>query len=502
MEETILACTPVDSRNPLCTFPEFPGCFACDTTDWYYRGMLAFHFFCSGVAFIAIAIFVLKMIVAFPVVREELSNPTTAAPAGLICMACFKVFSGWGWEGKAITLTVAAVQVVLALWFVFISLAYSTLPDPGWYPNTTGVGLAAVKMFLYFPVPAMGLMGVSIVCLLLFFPLSLVRVWANKSISAPKAFVQMSGPAVVLYALTIINQPATVEQEMAILDLPGGYHASSFWIMHHKYYLPLMHFMFALTMIGAFSSVHAICVRWKDFRDKEFSPAHASFCAPLLSHVNAVQAYRGVVNKFGTRVPSGGALKLLLYNYWLLTLIIGTVLTFCITYEFVRRVPEWVNPEIDDDEIPPEPNETLIAKIITEGSAQDQIVQPYTSAAILQANETGTLLRVMRGHEDELGGRRYVRSRRVPSMGFDPTLNWRELDLERELMLDYVMNHAPRSRSRTLSFPHLFGGRGGNRSGWRQGITGGTQYNDEEEGRASNRGNRPYSMDMSFFTVK
>jgi len=491
-EETLPSCTPVDFHNPLCTFPEFPGCFSCPDDNWYYRSAVYFHFFCSAVSAAGIVVFVLKMIVAFPVVKEELSHPTTAAPAGLICMATFKVFSGWGWEGEVLVVSAAVVHMVLAMWFVFISMAYSSLPDPGWYPNTTGVGLAAVKMFLYFPIPAMGLMGISIVCLALFFPISVLRVFANRSISAPKAFVQMSGPAVVLYGLTIMSQPSTVEEELALLQLKDDIHESRYWKLHQQYYLPIMHFIFALTMIGAISAIHAVAVRWKDFKDKEFSPAHASFCAPLLSHVNAVQAYRGVVNKYGTRVPKGGFLKLVLYNYWLFTLIIGTLLTIYVTHAFLCHLPEWVNPYIEDDEIPPEPNETLIAKIITDGSAQDKIVQPYTSAAILQANETGSLMRVMRRRGDKPGTHRYVRSRRMPSIGFDPTLNWKELDLERELMLDYVANHSPRRRSRTLSIPHLFGGSK-------------RQVRDEEEGgdgRGSGRRDRPYSMEFFWNSIR
>lgn len=36
--------------------------------------------------------------------------------------------------------------------FIFISVVYKTLPEPSWFPNTTGIGLAAAKVFLYWTI--------------------------------------------------------------------------------------------------------------------------------------------------------------------------------------------------------------------------------------------------------------------------------------------------------------------------------------------------------------
>ena len=55
--------------------------------------------------------------IAFPVVRDELANPTTAAPIGLLCMAVEKVFGGsLGPVGMCIMFFASAVHTVVACW--------------------------------------------------------------------------------------------------------------------------------------------------------------------------------------------------------------------------------------------------------------------------------------------------------------------------------------------------------------------------------------------------
>ena len=51
----------------------------------------------------------------------------------------------------------------------------------------------------------------------------------------------------------------------------------------------------------------------------------------------------------------------------------------------------------------------------------------------MQANESGALVRVLQD-----GRMKYVRSRRMPSMGFDPILNMSQLMTERERLLMHV----------------------------------------------------------------
>ena len=76
--------------------------------------------------------------------------------------------------------------------------------------------------------------------------------------------------------------------------------------------------------------------------------------------------------------------------------------------------------------------------------------QNFVSAAVLQANESGALVRVLQD-----GRMKYVRSRRMPSMGFDPLLNVSELMSERERLLQNVKYKAVvtgRDRGGLMSF--------------------------------------------------
>ena len=58
-----------------------------------------------------------KIVIAFPVVRDELANPTTAAPLGLLCMALEKSFGGnFGVVGMGFTFVASGLQTVVAIW--------------------------------------------------------------------------------------------------------------------------------------------------------------------------------------------------------------------------------------------------------------------------------------------------------------------------------------------------------------------------------------------------
>lgn len=99
----------------------------------------------------------------------------------------------------------------------------------------------------------------------------------------------------------------------------------------------------------------------------------------------------------------------------------------------------------------PKPSNTIMSEMLLD--AREIIDQPFVSPAVLQANETGSLIRVRRGTEDYRRHGPYVRTRHVASFGFDPTLSVDELREERARLLDWVARHAPRTRKRTLSIP-------------------------------------------------
>jgi hypothetical protein len=94
-------------------------------------------------------------------------------------------------------------------------------------------------------------------------------------------------------------------------------------------------------------------------------------------------------------------------------------------------------------QITPEPEKTIVTQLLQKGNAGDSMRQHFVSAAVLQANESGALVRVLQD-----GKMKYVRSRRMPSMGFDPIMNVSELISERDRLLQHVTYAAHPSRDR------------------------------------------------------
>jgi hypothetical protein len=89
---------------------------------------------------------VAKILLATRVVMDEMSSPTTSSPAGLLCMTAVCVFAGRGMVGQIIVTAAAFIHLCLAIWFIYMALAYNIMPEPSWFPNTIGIGLSAVKV--------------------------------------------------------------------------------------------------------------------------------------------------------------------------------------------------------------------------------------------------------------------------------------------------------------------------------------------------------------------
>ncbi len=434
-EENIDSCRPVHYHSSQCHYAEFPGCFFCDTSDPWYVLALRFHLFCTSIGGTLALFLLLKIVLAWKVVLDELSSPTTSSPAGLMCMTLVCVLAIFGSSAKTLILAAACLHLSLVVWFNYMALAYRILPDPSWYPNTVGVGLSAVKTWLYYPWAGHFLMALSLGLNFTIFPISVIRVFVNDKISATVCWIQMSAPAVSLYALTIMAQPSFQEEQPDV---------SKFDRIHRAVYLPVMHIMFAMALIGVISAVHSLWVRWDVIRSKSFSPAHAAFPFPLLAHVNAIQAYRSAVDTFSTPSES---FKRILYAYWLFMLLVGTCLTVVITCLFLYYLPIWTYVDVTDEVEPPAPNETVMAEIINKGFFEG-FQQRFVSPAVLQANETGALVR------DASSGN-YVRTRRIAALGFNPTMSWSEMNEARETLLDWVYKNPPRHRHNTLSVPGI-----------------------------------------------
>jgi hypothetical protein len=162
-EEMLPQCVPTHYNSPQCTFLEFPGCFSgegCHSSP-IFRSALVFHYFCHIVAGTCCLMFLLKAVVAWRVVVDELSDPTKSTPMGVVCITMVCVFSGRGAVGEAIVLVTSAFHFCLAIWFFYMTYKFRMLPDPSWFPNTVGLAYASIKTWLYFPLPGKIMMSVS-----------------------------------------------------------------------------------------------------------------------------------------------------------------------------------------------------------------------------------------------------------------------------------------------------------------------------------------------------
>lgn len=160
-------------------------------------------------------------------------------------------------------------------------------------------------MYLYWAMGGYFLSVFSLLAFSMFYFVALYRIHANEKISLPVCWVQLSGPAVVLYGFTIFSQPGSARDDSALMIPENKEH---FIRIHQQYYMPVLHVLFTFCLISMASSLFLLRARWKTFQEKEFSPAHVSFCAPLVSHSNAVQAYISSLNQFSFS-PTGTTFK-------------------------------------------------------------------------------------------------------------------------------------------------------------------------------------------------
>jgi hypothetical protein len=264
-----------------------------------------------------------------------------------------------------------------------------------------------------------------------------------------------------MYAMTIMAQPSR-QREILLKASPEL--ETHFDTLHRNIYLPVQHFMMILSLIGFASSPHCLHTRWPKFRLKEFSPAHVAFIFPIVSHANAAQACRSGVDSFSS-ILIGSPFKIALCLHWFTCLVVGTILNLIFTCKCVRRLPKQTKMDavyfMDDNDNHQDDAasccETIVQDLLHEnpGATGECLIQTFTSPAVLQANETGTLIRVRRGTQDYETHGPYIRTRHVTSLGFDLTMTQEELRHERAEMLDRVAKKAPRTRNKTLSTPTM-----------------------------------------------
>jgi tellurite resistance protein TehA-like permease len=163
---------------------------------------------------------------------------------------------------------------------------------------------------------------------------SIFRAYTNMKISAPVCFITLSAPSITMYAMTTVAQPSP-EREAILETSPE---LTTRWDeIHRNGFVPVMHVMMFLSIVGFASSLHSLAVRWDEFNRKPFSPAHAAFVFPVLSHTNAIQSYRRVIIGFSLQ-PS--TYHYIITVYWIFCLLGGTIINLICKCDLKRRDEE------------------------------------------------------------------------------------------------------------------------------------------------------------------
>lgn len=130
-QEIVPSCKEVNFHTSQCNFPDFPGCYFCDEYNPWYDFALKFHSACSYIAGTSVLLYFAKAICGWRVFIDEMSSPTTASPSGLIFMTMTMSFVGeFGSFGALLVFVASFLHLILVIWFIYMSLAYQTMPDP------------------------------------------------------------------------------------------------------------------------------------------------------------------------------------------------------------------------------------------------------------------------------------------------------------------------------------------------------------------------------------
>jgi hypothetical protein len=155
-------CKPVHFHSSENTYHhEFPGSFSCEQIP-AYKAALYFHFACSIFAAILASFFLAKVIFAWRVVSDDLTNPVTATPVGVICITLEVLFAAAGKVGEVGVMVVAIFHGLFAFWYLYVAVVkFKLLPDPSWFPGMVGLAYAAVKSWLFCNIAGKIFLGVS-----------------------------------------------------------------------------------------------------------------------------------------------------------------------------------------------------------------------------------------------------------------------------------------------------------------------------------------------------
>jgi len=223
----------------------------------------------------------------------------------------------------------SATHLLLVLWFLFAATKGRILPDPSWWPNTVGIGLAAGKLAKISPYLASSLLLVSSTLFLLLFPISLFRVYNDRTNKIPLTvcWIQLSAPAVLTVAVLSIKSPESRPSARPIID-------------------SLAYCLLALMMVSVASVSHATYRKYPKFKQSNFTPAHAAFCFPTCAHFAGISAFHGYLS---TSHPGmvGGKFERCVFFYMAFTAVAATFVTGTIVFLYVRSLRSWVDIRLE-----------------------------------------------------------------------------------------------------------------------------------------------------------
>ena len=64
-------------------------------------------------------------------------------------------------------------------------------------------------------------------------------------------------------------------------------------------------------------------------------------------------------------------------------LVVATILVAILTTKFLLFLPQWCQLDVDNDEMPPEPEKTIVTQLLQQGEANDTSTCPQICVSLL-----------------------------------------------------------------------------------------------------------------------
>ncbi|GMH69595.1 hypothetical protein TrRE_jg2933, partial [Triparma retinervis] len=131
---------------------------------------------CVSLSTFLLLLFVSKLLLSPLLILDELTRSvSSASPAGCLLMTLSLL--SFNAHLDLLLLACGSLHLLLVIWFLTAAFLSRSLPDPSWWPNTIGIGLAAGRLADLSPPLALSLLLTSSLLFLFLFPVSLLRVY-------------------------------------------------------------------------------------------------------------------------------------------------------------------------------------------------------------------------------------------------------------------------------------------------------------------------------------